>query len=641
MKFRKLSFQKKIYISCFALNLVLLLSCSIFFYYYTADSLRENTQDTIVGNASMLCKEMDMLLRIGDNTLKDLQTDSSLISISRNIRDSSENYFANHVSERYLFQNAFRSVLISQNLKGSISYISGFYDNVGVSASAGASRNISKVNLKKIKELESLMENTSFSSYIPPHEDYWGQGKTVFSVVRVMRDTYHRYGLLILDFDISYFADFLEDFENPDDFSIAILDEEQNFVYSSDSEQDQEHFYESCREALQSRSRTFSCDQMSISGLEVSGAAGWTFILSSSIAGYLVSKKSTLVIAAAMFFILFLITAAFLFLMSHGLTRPLKQLVSQLKNLEPGRNINMQAVSSDNEITILANAIQAFLAEIYDQNQRLTEAHRRTLQAHYDAMEAQLNPHFLYNTLSVIGMTGLSGGNTAVSDMCSQLSSLLRYSLSYIGQSVRLEQEITNAGSYLYIMKMRYEEKLEYEWELDDSLSRISLPKLILQPLVENCFHHGFQQTEQEICPPWKIRIRSFQDDTCWYLSVINNGAPFKEENLERLRLRLEQFRFPEYEEDIGNTLQAHQGFGLENTILRLNIYYRGEQYFRAGTTRQGETAVTIGGPLHPKKPFVAVQGTFKGGTHDTSYDRRRRTCDCQGAVPDDQPELS
>ena len=68
MKFRKLSFQKKIYISCFALNLVLLLSCSIFFYYYTADSLRENTQDTIVGNASMLCKELDMLLRIGDRS---------------------------------------------------------------------------------------------------------------------------------------------------------------------------------------------------------------------------------------------------------------------------------------------------------------------------------------------------------------------------------------------------------------------------------------------------------------------------------------------------------------------------------------------------------------------------------------------
>ena len=95
MKFKRLSFQKKIYISCFALNLVLLLSCSIFFYYYTADSLRENMQDTIAANASMLNKDLDMLLRIGDNTLKDLQMDPSLISVAKSIPESSENYFAN------------------------------------------------------------------------------------------------------------------------------------------------------------------------------------------------------------------------------------------------------------------------------------------------------------------------------------------------------------------------------------------------------------------------------------------------------------------------------------------------------------------------------------------------------------------
>ncbi len=610
MKFKRLSFQKKIYISCFALNLVLLLSCSIFFYYYTADSLRENMQDTIAANASMLNKDLDMLLRIGDNTLKDLQMDPSLISVAKSIPESSENYFANRVSDRSLFQNAFRSVLLSQNLNASISYISGFYDNVGVSVSSGTFRNISKVNLKGLDSLAGLIENTSFSAYLPPHEDYWGHGRTVFSVVRVMRDTYHKYGLLILDFDISNLTGLLEDFENPEDFSIALLDEEQRFVYTSIPELDQEAFHHACQESIRQGGRTFSYDQVSISCCERSEATGWTFILTGSIAGYLASKNRTLLITALMFFILFLITATSLFLMTHGLTRPLKQLVSQLKDLEPGRNINLPQISSDNEITTLANAIQAFLRAIYDQNQRLTEAHRRTLQAHYDAMEAQLNPHFLYNTLSVIGMTGLIDGSTAVSNMCSQLSALLRYSLSYIGQAVRLEQEIANAGSYLYIMKMRYEENLEYEWELDDSLSKISVPKLSLQPLVENCFHHGFQQTEQEILPPWRIRIKTFQDEYYWYLSVVNNGLPFKEDRLKELLARLEQFRFPEYEERTEDTLRAQPGFGLENTILRLSIYYHGEQYFQAGTADNGDTAVIVGGPLHPKKPFVAVGDT-------------------------------
>ena len=133
--------------------------------------------------------------------------------------------------------------------------------------------------------------------------------------------------------------------------------------------------------------------------------------------------------------------------------------------------------SVDNEIIFLTNAIQGYLSEIYDQNQRLTEERHRTLIAHYDAMEAQLNPHFLYNTLSVIGMTGLASGNTDVSDMCTELSQLLRYSLSYTGQSVLLSQEIDNARHYLYIMKIRYEDDLKYEWQLDDSLNDITVPE--------------------------------------------------------------------------------------------------------------------------------------------------------------------
>lgn len=249
--------------------------------------------------------------------------------------------------------------------------------------------------------------------------------------------------------------------------------------------------------------------------------------MSTDTSNYLLSTRKLLLVTSFLFFSLFVIMSGFLYLVTNSLTRPLHQLTKQLRNLDPGRNINIEEISSNNEITMMTNAIQAFLAEIYEQNQRLTEAKKRTLQAHYNAMEAQLNPHFLYNALSVIGMTGLDTGNIKVSKMCSELANLLRYSLSYTGQSVRLEQEITNARTYLYIMKMRYEEDLLCEWDLDSSIDSLYVPKLILQPLLENCFQHGFQQTEIEILPPWIIQIRSWHDESKWYLSVTNNGAPF------------------------------------------------------------------------------------------------------------------
>ncbi|HCT91718.1 MAG TPA: sensor histidine kinase [Lachnospiraceae bacterium] len=606
MFFKNLSFQKKLYISCFFLNLLLLSVCSLVFYYYTTASLRNNMQDTIISNTSMLMKDLDSLLGSANNTLKELQTNTDLIPIAKTITDSPKNYFATHVSDRTVFQNTFRSVLVSQEQYGSISYVSRYYDNIGAAYPTGAYEYFSKEKVLEIQSLTDLMENTAFVTYVPPHEDYWWHGETVFSVVRSMRDTFRQYGIIILDFNIASLEGLLSDFENSEDYFISILDPEQNLVYTGSENMDPEKFSTAYRESAQSRDRSvFFPDEFTISGYEVSPTTGWTFILSTNTAGYLASLKNALTVSAVLFLSLFLVMSSFLFLVTLRLSRPLKQLSDQLMHLEPGRNIHISQISGNDEIATLTNAVQVFLAEIYDQNQRLTEARRRTLQAHYDAMEAQLNPHFLYNTLSVIGMAGLGSGSMTVSTMCGELANLLRYSLSYTGQPVLLEQEIANADSYLYIMKMRYEDGLDYDWTLDDSLNTVSVPKLILQPLIENCFQHGFQQAGQEPPLPWKIHIASSRNQTHWFLSVSNNGSPFKEEKLQQLRLRLAQFELPDYPDfDFENVIRR-QGFGLENTILRLNIYYRGKAYFNVSVNDSHETTVTIGGPLKPQKTFI------------------------------------
>ena len=101
-------------------------------------------------------------------------------------------------------------------------------------------------------------------------------------------------------------------------------------------------------------------------------------------------------ISTLLFVIMFAVMSAFLMGLTQNLTQPLRQLTDKLIRLEPGENIPALPGSVDNEIIFLTNAIQGYLSEIYDQNQRLTEERHRTLIAHYDAMEAQLNPHFLY-----------------------------------------------------------------------------------------------------------------------------------------------------------------------------------------------------------------------------------------------------
>lgn len=218
---------------------------------------------------------------------------------------------------------------------------------------------------------------------------------------------------------------------------------------------------------------------MSLSCYTVSPLTGWTFILTSSTATYMSSMKNLILTSALLFFILGIVMSSFLFILTRMLVRPMNELVHQLESIDPDSNIQLKptSASSTNEIVLLTQTIQSYLAEIYNKTVLLNESRRREFQAHYEAMEAQLNPHFLYNTLSVIGMTGLNSGDTTVFQMCSELASLLRYSLSFTGQAVELGQEIANAKSYLYIMKIRYENDFICTWELDSSIEKLHVPK--------------------------------------------------------------------------------------------------------------------------------------------------------------------
>lgn len=601
MKHKKMDFTKKLYLACGSLNLILLFICAAFFYYYTTSTLRHTVRDTVLSNTFMLSHDFDAMLENGDTLLKSLQTDKTLLSESKRIQESPNNYFPNHAAISDTFQNKFRQVSFSQKITGEIFFTSRYYDNVGIptDTSINAYPYVSKEHLKQKPEITALLEETEYLAYIPPHTDYYSEEKLVFSVVRSMRDAYRSYGILELDYDISMLTQLLDNLKTPENYSIALLDENQNLVYTGSPEQKQNRFLTQCLETLSVQdSGTFSSNDVTISGYHVSPVTGWTFILTASTAPYLLSLKKIFFITAGVFLSLFIIMSGFLFILTRHLTQPLKQLIDQLNHYESGKKLPFQSSPETDEITVLTNAVRFFLEKIYDQNLRLTEARKRTFQAHYDAMEAQLNPHFLYNTLSVIGMAGLSSGNTAVSQMCSELASLLRYSLSYTGQAVLLSQEIQNTGSYLYIMKMRYEDDLTYSWELDESLGDLSVPKLILQPLLENCFQHGFRQTEHTILPPWKILISSHRDETNWYLTIKNNGAGFDPEKLAQLYRRLEQFKQPDYMENYIKDPLPRQGFGLENTILRLHIYYHGLEYFQISSSQNGWVSVTIGGPL-------------------------------------------
>ena len=229
----------------------------------------------------------------------------------------------------------------------------------------------------------------------------------------------------------------------------------------------------------------------------------------------------------------------FLLIANRSLTLPLVQLRNQLSTLEIDKNIELNLQSYNNEIVYLSNTIESLLNKIRKQNLEINETRKLAYDTQIKVLEAKLDPHFLYNTLLVIGAYGAETNNFAISNMCNKLSGLLRYSINNNNSNVTLKEEIDNGLNYLYIMKMRYEHMLEYKYTFDDSLKDIKIPRFILQPILENCFKHGFKDVE----PVWHIDMSVFHDENNWYISVTNNGNKFNKDNYNKLLDQLKKFK--------------------------------------------------------------------------------------------------
>ncbi len=226
--------------------------------------------------------------------------------------------------------------------------------------------------------------------------------------------------------------------------------------------------------------------------------------------------------------------------------------------------------------------------------QRLNTSFRLEKKAYLNALQAQMNPHFLYNCLSTIAGMCIVGRTQHIPDFCSCLADILRYESTYEDKPVTLEDELKNVKDYLELMKLRYEHDFTYALNVDQRLLAMQVPRLVLQPIVENCFDHGFRN----MAPPWHISLHLRLEQDCWVMSVADNGCGFPEEQRQQLDARLEELGDSYGDLQIG-------GMGLANTILRLRLL----------------TEDRIAYSITPNEPRGTVV-TLKGAWRDEGSDR-------------------
>ncbi len=205
-------------------------------------------------------------------------------------------------------------------------------------------------------------------------------------------------------------------------------------------------------------------------------------------------------------------------------------------------------------------------------------------------LQAQINPHFLYNTLDTVVWMAEAGDSKKVVDMITALSSFLRIGLNKGKKFIQIREEIRHIESYLKIQKFRYDDILEYSIEIEDSLYDMRILKLLLQPLVENALYHGIKYKREG----GGIRIRGYEKDNNIILEVIDNGVGMDENKLNKIKAVIENTSLEN--SDIIRT--TGDSFGLYNVAERIRLYYGNEYGLDIDSKENIGTKVTIVLPI-------------------------------------------
>lgn len=200
--FRSLQLRTLAY--CMGISMILLAVCLAVMFIYMDRSLRENTRDSVENSAMAIANEMKTVLAGGDNMLKSLQTDQALLQEARRMDQAEHvnNYFLVYPSVNELFRSKFAAEMITEDTECSIKYVSRQYDNLALYYPGGNKLFAEKDRLKENRALSGLFDSVDYVAFLGPHEDFWDSGHMVISVVRMMRTTYHTYGMFILDYEI-------------------------------------------------------------------------------------------------------------------------------------------------------------------------------------------------------------------------------------------------------------------------------------------------------------------------------------------------------------------------------------------------------------------------------------------------------
>ena len=573
-RFEKKTFSEQIRFYYILLFLLVFIICGGL-YIVTARRLVESSEDKSL-DYSLQMVEGNM-----ESLLKNINDDSKIIAYNEVVQNTLQMEMPLDYESRANLQDAINQIAACCEGISSI-YL---FDNEGEAYTAG--------NVYEVEEIRSYLKETSMyqselkksggsskDSFVFSYQTYLDENRQIISFIRKIRnlDTMEDMGILSINIPATRILETFSRISLQNNMESAVLDQDKNIIAASSEGDWLKEMSE--KENLKTGTEAFKVvlndgKRYRIGKVE-SESQDWSVVAALPRSETLAAMQayalfSVICILAGMGMCVFGASQ-----ITRRINRPLKNILSSMEQVKEGRLERVVVIETNAEIDELQKHYNQMLDETEQLMTQKVEEQRMRRKYELSLLQAQIKPHFLYNTFDSVCALAMMGETKAVYTMMQALGQYYRKSLHKGQQIIPVKEEIEIVENYLIIQSFRYDDVFEVEYDIDDSVKDCKTVKLILQPLVENAIYHGFRENDLQ----GTITIRAKDDGDYIKFQVEDDGIGMEKEKLDRILYCTED--------------SPEKRFGLFGTIQRIQLYYQQENLVQIDSEVGKGTVITV-----------------------------------------------
>ncbi|KKO54612.1 cache domain-containing sensor histidine kinase [Paenibacillus sp. DMB20] len=324
----------------------------------------------------------------------------------------------------------------------------------------------------------------------------------------------------------------------------------------------------------------------------------WRLVSLDPVSAAVSQNKQILLISFGLQILFFTLFCILLLFLISTLMKPIRNLGRFITQIGRGRLDIRSGIRGNNEAALLGRTIDHMLDRIQSMIEQITLEQSKKRKAELEMLQAQINPHFMFNLLNSIRLNILIKGDQENADLIASLSSLLRMTINRQNEFIKLIEELDTVRHYMMLMNFRHANQVRLEVDCDEACAQALVPRFMIQPFIENAIIHGFEQFDGDIF------IKVVRDGDFLRLSVRDNGIGMDRDALEKLRAGIDG-----HQEAKDSVRKGFSGIGVQNVFQRLQLIYGCAIRFEIHSESDVGTEIIISFPLEYERGENSVDG--------------------------------